>query len=239
VERETHTIAGREDAALLAAFHAGLYLDAFADKREELEVWERRLWGGDAPYDLTIRIAGRDLRGAHPDIHGGIVYERYRRSCCGLMTYMVIAPEHRRHGLGRQLLREAAESLYDPDGYVFGEVSDPEACKPAYREESWRRLELFMRWGARVVDARYIQPRLDDTKDRDRALRLLVFPGAAPLPSTARGDVIARFLDDFFEITEGRRPDDTEYTDMMRGFAGHLALVELREPKRNDSSSDR
>jgi GNAT superfamily N-acetyltransferase len=229
VERETLTIAGREDAALLAAFHAGLYLEAFADKREELEVWTRRLWDGDAPYDLTIRLAGLDLRTAHPDIHGGIVYERYRRSRCGLMTYMVVAREHRKHGLGRRLLREAADSLRDPDGYVFGEVSDPLTCEPSHREESWRRLELFERWGARVVDARYIQPRLDETKDRDRALRLLVFPGAAPLPATVRGDVIAQFLDEFFEITEGRRPDDAEYADMVRGFTGDLALIELSE----------
>ena len=44
------------DDPLLARFHAGIYLNAFADKQEPLDVWRRAL-RGELPYELMVRLA--------------------------------------------------------------------------------------------------------------------------------------------------------------------------------------
>jgi len=114
-------LAGADDARL-ARFHAGIYMDAFAAQQEPLDVWQRAL-RGELPYELTVRLAVDPLRDA---ILGGIAYELYPRSRCGLMTYMVVAPEVRGRGLGEQLFREAAGELRARGAKaVLGEVQAP------------------------------------------------------------------------------------------------------------------
>lgn len=118
-------IGGRGDEALLDAFHAGLYLDAFAHQREPLEVWKRRLWSGEpAPYQLTIELVGRQLRDPEArELDAGIVFERYPASSCGVITYLVVAPHARGRGLGRELITGAVAAL--EARHVFGEVRAP------------------------------------------------------------------------------------------------------------------
>jgi GNAT superfamily N-acetyltransferase len=214
-----------QDEPLLDAFYRGLYLDAFAHQREELALWKQRLWSDAAPYELAIRIVGRSLDSPRPEIHAGIVYERYRRSSCGLVTYLVVAPEHQRKGLGQALLSDAIADLASAHGYVFAEVSDPTRVEPRAADAAWRRVELFQRWGARAVDAKYIQPRLDPSKARDRALRLLAFSDQP----CVHGEVVARFLDELFAITEGCEPD-AEVSELVAALRGPIPLVELARP---------
>jgi GNAT superfamily N-acetyltransferase len=214
-------IADRGDEELLDAFHAGLYLDAFAHQREPLEVWKRRLWSGEPPpYQLCIELAGERLRDpAARRLDGGIVFERYPASRCGLVTYLVVAPHARGRGLGRRLLAEAVAGL--DVRHVLGEVSAP------HDEASWRRLGRFQRWGARVVDAPYVQPALGPGLARDRGLRLIVFPGARPLPPAIPAAELVAFLDELFAITEGAPPADAEYAALRSALTEDLALVEL------------
>src|SRR5262249_55439402 len=111
------TIASRDDAELLARYHAGIYWDEFAARQEPLAVWERALWG-EVDYELTIRLAvdGDDLL-------GGISFERYPESRCGLITYMVVAPQARRRGLGKRMQADAIATMLDAGARaVFGEV---------------------------------------------------------------------------------------------------------------------
>ena len=84
------TIRARADEPLLDEFYAGIYLDEFAAQREPLDRWKARLWDERAPYRLTIQL----LRDGGRTV-AGIVHERYPRSRCGLMTYLVVAPSHR------------------------------------------------------------------------------------------------------------------------------------------------
>lgn len=121
-------------------------------------------------------------------IVAGIAFERYPRSDCGLVTYMVVAPSHRQRGLGLELQRAAVREL--SARVVFGEVL------PA-------KLERNLRWGARIVDLQYIQPALGPGLVRDRGLILLALGGGEPLPDALPGDVVRAFLEELYAATEG------------------------------------
>jgi GNAT superfamily N-acetyltransferase len=228
-ELEIVTIANHDDEALLDEFHSGIYWDAFAEQQEPVAVWKRALWGGACPYELTIRIAGRALRDrTRRELVGGIAFERYPRSGCGLITYMVIAPAARRAGLGKRLQREAARALFAAGApAVFGEVNDPRRIGEGVDEpagEMWRRLERNQAWGARVVDVRYVQPALAPGLERDRGLCLIALAGEQPLPPAIPGEIVRDFVDELYAITEGAAPD----RELVTGIPDHVALVELR-----------
>lgn len=148
-------------------------------------------------------------------IIGGICYERYPRSGCGLVTYLVVAPAARGRGLGERLLREAVEALAAP--IVLGEVNDPRL-----HGEGWERIERFQRWGARVLEARYVQPALGPGLARDRGLLLIAF---APLPEVVDGARVRMFVEELYAATEGGAPDPEV------AIPDRVALLEL-SPRR-------
>jgi len=204
---------------LLEAFHRGIYADAFAGpQREPLDAWRRGL-RGEQPYHQTIRLA---LEGG--EVVAGISYERYPRSGCGLVTYMVVAPRVRRAGLGRRLQAEAAAELFAAGAAaVFGEVDDPRPLRGAAADVAWARLERNQRWGARVLGppARYVQPELGPGLGRDRGLLLIALAGPAPLPAALDGALPRRFAEELYAATEGGPPDAEV------AFPDRVPLIEL------------
>jgi hypothetical protein len=85
---------------------------------------------------------------------------------------------------------------------VLGEVHDPaHADDPAVAHA---RIAWFARRGARVVEARYVQPDLGF--GRDPHLKLIAFTDAATLD----GGALRAFLREFHEIVEGAIDADTE-----------------------------
>jgi GNAT superfamily N-acetyltransferase len=228
-ELEIVTITNHDDEELLDEFHTGIYWEAFAEQQEPVAVWKRALWGGASPYELTIRIAGRALRDRpRRELLGGIAFERYPRSGCGLITYMVIAPAARRQGLGKRLQRDAAATLFAAGApAVFGEVNDPRRAGDGVDEpldDMWRRLERNQAWGARVVDVRYVQPALAGGLERDHGLCLIALAGGQPLPPMMPGEIVRDFVDELYAITEGRAPD----RGLLADIPDRVALVELR-----------
>ena len=228
-ELEIVTIRSHDDEGMLDEFHSGVYWDAFAEQQEPVAVWKRALWGGTAPYELTIRIAGHALRDrARREILGGIAFERYPRSGCGLVTYMVIAPAARRRGLGKRLQRDAALTMFAAGApAVFGEVNDPRLAglgidEPV--EAMWRRLERNQAWGARVVDARYVQPALAPGLERDHGLCLIALASEQPVPAVLPGGVVRGFVEELYAATEGSHPDD----ELVAAIPDRVALIELR-----------
>jgi GNAT superfamily N-acetyltransferase len=168
---------------LLARFHAGIYLDAFAAHREPLESWL-----APVGYTFHARVAiRREL------ILGGITFEHYPNSNCGLVTYMVVAPMARNHGLGRTLLDIAARALYaDGAAIVLGEV----------HRDAPERLARFVRWGARLLDVAYVQPSLGPGLARDPGLCLIALP---PVPPNIESGTVEAFIAELYEVTEGSR----------------------------------
>ena len=226
-------IGGRADEPLVDELHRGIYLDEFADQVEPVEAWKHALWSGESPYAMTIRVARDSSSGA---IVGGIAFEHYPRSGCGLVTYMVVAPSGRRHGVGRRLLGDAVAALHARGApIVFGEVNDPRRADGNKREPAdaaWARLERNQRWGARVVDARYVQPALGAGLARDRGLCLIALAGpvidplrgAAPLPDALDGAIVRAFVAELHEVTERRAPDD-EVRALLAAIPALVALV--------------
>ena len=135
-------------------------MDAFTAHQEPLAAW---LSPRGYAFHARLLLDG-------DDIVGGVTYELYPKSQCGLVTYMVVAPHARGRGLGKQLFLGAARELYDAGARaVFGEVH---ADHP-------ERLARFERWGARALDFEYVQPALGPGLAADHGLRLIVLP---PVP---------------------------------------------------------
>lgn len=184
----------------LDEFHRGIYWDEFAEQHEPLATWQAAL-RGDKPYALTIELA---LDGDR--LAGGICIEHYPRSGCGLLTYIVVAPEQRGKGIGKRLQTAAVEALYARGArLVFGELNDPRVTTLEPASVAWDRVRRNQRWGARVVQTRYVQPSLGD--GRDRQLLLIALAGKTPLPQAIDGAVLRAFLDEFYDVTEGGPPD--------------------------------
>src|SRR5882724_10131255 len=80
---------------LLQAFYTELYIPAFPilTEQEDPDVWAPRLWGVADRLELQILVAGSNL--AEPSqrtLAGGVAFELYRESWCGLITYLTVAP---------------------------------------------------------------------------------------------------------------------------------------------------
>jgi GNAT superfamily N-acetyltransferase len=247
-ELEIVTIATHDDEPLLDEFHSGIYWNACPDRQQPVVAWKRALWGGAAPYELTIRIAGRALRDrARREILGGITFERYPRSGCGFVTSMVVAPAARRQRLGRRLQAEAAATLFAVGApAVFSELDDPRRITevaidgpglatagraaerqrgasdgPAY--DRWRRIERNQAWGARVLDLRYVQPARAPGLARAHGVCLIAIAGAQPLPPSLPGRLVRDFIAELYAVTEGGAPDP----DLV-DISDRVPLVELR-----------
>lgn len=203
-----------------------MYLDAFAAaQREPLEAWRTAL-RGEAGYRMHVRLAFDGDR-----LVGGVCYELYPRSRCGLVTYLVVAPGARGRGVGRRLFDEAAHALYAAGALAaFGEVHDPRV----HGETARARLERFLRWGARIVGIRYVQPALGaglcpapsgsvtrggDGLARDRGLCLIVHP---PVPDIS-GDVVRAFIAELYALTERRAPD-AELAALLAGIPDRIEM---------------
>ncbi len=236
---ERVTIRDPAQAPLLQRFHDELYVPAFAPRqREALATWHARLFAPAPPYQLAIVLAGAELDdAAGARLDGGIVCERYPASGCAILTYLVVAPAARRRGLARGLLDGARAELAGARA-LFAEVIDPRRCPPAEADEAWARLGRFQRWGARVVDHPYVQPRLVGGEPRDRGLVLIAFVDE-PAPPTLDGAIVAAFLREFYAVTEGAPPDrDPELAAVLATVPAAVPLCALGHPSAGPGPAD-
>ncbi|HEY9199874.1 MAG TPA: GNAT family N-acetyltransferase [Gammaproteobacteria bacterium] len=230
---------------LLAAF-VDLYTRTFTDpsEREDPAQWPPRLYG-DLPapqprMHLLVAVAGdadssaRD--DAQPEILGGMAFEYYRDSRCGLLTYLVTDPAHRRRGLARRLIRQAvallqrdaSESGAELRG-VFSETEDPRQVGAQGNAMSPRdRLTALARLGARRIDIPYVQPALEGGSGRCRHLLLLAFYPDAAQAAHIEGGVVRDFLHEFYRALGVEQPHtDLDFRAMETALATAPALQAL------------
>jgi GNAT superfamily N-acetyltransferase len=217
---------------LLQAFYAELYVPAFPipTEQEDPTVWAPRLWGASDRLELHILVAGHNL--AEPSrrvLAGGVAFELYRESRCGLITYLIVAPSLRRHGLGRRLVTRAVQML-DQRALrlgsqlraIFAETNDPSLVSATCDSmDPHRRVEALRQLGGRVVSMEYVQPELTPGQGRNRELLLLAFPlHGSQVDSIDAGCVIA-FLEDFYRTNGLDDPlQDAEFQAMVRSIGG-------------------
>jgi len=216
-------VIGPGDLALLERFYRDVYLPAFAHQREPLEAWTTRLVTPDAAYEHTIVLAGQDLDdAARGRIDGGVVFERYPRSRCGFVTYLVVSPASRRGGLGTELLRHACAALRARGvALIVAEVHDPDQADD--REVARRRVAFFEARHARVLDVAYVQPDLGAGLGRDHALRLLALFDGAP-PPFVDGEVVRAFVAELYDAVEGGH-DDVATRAMLEAIGPRVATL--------------
>lgn len=195
------------DFELLQQVYNELYLTCFTDldEQEDLEQYRSRLFDPQLPEpnpETHFLVAGENLISTGPNqIFGLMIFEFYRQSSCGLLTYIAVSPAMRGCGLGRTLMNKAREILKArcTQGLkaIFGETHDPakvDASKDAMSPH--QRIEVMKRLGAKLVPIRYVQPELRPKADRSRKLLFISFPLSQNEPLLSSS--VIDFLDEFY-----------------------------------------
>ena len=225
------------DWELLKQVYSELYLACFTDpdEQEDLEQYRERLFDAQKPSPQPkthFLVAGERLNDpATRVIAGMLIFELYRESSCGLLTYLAVAPAGRGRGLGRLLTRHAIGILSGECAQagglraVFAETHDPALIDPADDAMSPRdRIEVMKRLGAQHVPVRYVQPELRPGDGRSRKLLLITFPLRADQPPGVSGRALLDFLHEFYRALGVAKPlEDGDYQTMQRDVAEVLA----------------
>ena len=224
---------------LLAAF-VDLYLRTFTDpsEREDPAQWPPRLYADlPAPQPRMHLLVAVADNSAAVELHGGIAFEYYRDSRCGLLTYLVTAATRRRRGLARRLVARAIELLHEDAREhgaelraVFAETEDPsQVAAHGNSMPPSARVSVLARLGAYRVDIPYVQPRLEGGSGPCRHLLLLAFHPDGTQADHIEGEVLQAFLHEFYRalgVTQPQRNED--FRSMERRLAAPVALVALR-----------
>lgn len=223
---------------LLAAF-VDLYTCTFTDpsEREDPAQWPLRLYSDlPAPQPRMHLLVAIDDSSADTRLLGGVAFEYYRASRCGLLTYLVIDPAHRRRSLARQLIQRTLVLLQqDASEYgtvlrgVFSETKDPDQVGAHGNAMSPReRLTALARLGARLIDIPYVQPTLAGGSERCRHLLLLAFHPDSTQTDHIEGGAVRDFLHEFYRALGVDTPEaDDDFRAMERSLAVTVALKAL------------
>jgi hypothetical protein len=128
----------------------------------------------------------------------------------------------------------------------LAEVDDPRqhASDPGIGDPS-ARLEFYERFGARVLDLPYFQPRLTETGERAHGMLLLAFDVSSdalvdgPVPAL-RGDIVGGFLRQYFIEAEGSddAKDDPDLARLLQGASAASGVRLLPIDRYTDVSPD-
>lgn len=224
---------------LFAAF-VDLYLRTFTDpsEREDPAQWPARLYDNPPPPQPRMHLlVAHDNTSAAAEFWGGIAFEYYRDSRCGLLTYLVTATGRRRRGLARRLVVRAIQLLHEDAREqgaelraVFAEAEDPERVPARGNSMPPRaRLDALARLGAYRVDIPYVQPRLDGGSEPCRHLLLLAFHPDGAQVRHIDGTLVRTFLHEFYRALGVAQPHrDEDFRTMERVLETSATLVSLR-----------
>lgn len=229
--------------ALLARAWNEIYLPAFPieTERESLEKMERLLTTMDVPVRMVVIVAGNNLDDpASARLHAMSVAYYYPQSAVGLLAYNAVDPGQRARGYGRKMVDAriaALEALAKTDGRRLAaaliEVNDPAKVAPG--EDSMdpaKRIALFEKWGARLIDLAYVQPPLEPGAAFCDTLRLMAYPVAGEMPGSL---ALKGFIEEVYALVEpARRTEGYE-----RGYAAMRLVLDARMGPSSTPSSSR
>ena len=199
-------LAGRPDAAqLLDRLYREILVPSF--RKEELDPYETLAAGlTEEPRNIDISAAWKDS----DEILGAMVGEWYPPHRVYLLSYLAALPSRRSSGTGTSLMRHLTEWSRGRQALMtLAEVDDPRRhATEALIGDPEARLAFYGRFGARVLDLPYFQPRLMTAGRRAHGMLLLAFDVHADAledgPVAAlRADILAGFLRAYFAECEG------------------------------------
>jgi hypothetical protein len=207
------------------------YLEAFKDpnEREEPEQLEDNLRAqteGPGQFRYHIALAVEEL---HIDkqlrVYGGIIFEYYPKSSCGMLSYVVVAPGQRGKGIFRRLynyaigrfLKDSEENGRELKA-VFAEIRDP--WKPSRfesQEFTRTRALIHSKLGAKLIDIPYIMPPLDENKSKLDDFLLVSYPINNKNHLSISTKIVVSFLEDYYRIFGIAKPSEND--DYLRMIA--------------------
>jgi GNAT superfamily N-acetyltransferase len=198
-------LAGRPDAAgLLRRAYRDILVPSF--RPEELQPY------GSIAAALAEEPPSTDMAVACDDsgeVLGAMVGDWDPANRVYLLSYLAVRPGVRSRGVGTGLMQHLPRWQRARRPLVtLAEVDDPR-CHAAASSvgDPSARLSFYGRFGARVLDLPYFQPRLSEDGPRARGMLLLAFDVHAdalahgPIPAL-RGDVLGAFLRRYFAEAE-------------------------------------
>jgi hypothetical protein len=204
---------------VLDAFIA-LYERTFADPsiREDSAQWNDRLrnnYLSPQPRTHIVVAVSQERNNPSSTVLGGVVFEFYRHSNCGLLTYLAVEPVFRQHGLGKELVTLAINILNADARHhgvslkaVFAESENTGEVSENSNAISRRdRLTVLARLGALWIDIPYVQPSLEGGAGRCRHLYLLAFPLPGQSSRKINGTVVHDFLFEFYQALGVEDPE--------------------------------
>lgn len=230
VDLRRESAARRE--ALLGAFDASIYQTAFPDEsiREDPAVWLRSMSDDPGPpWPIVMPLLALDDA---DDVKGGVVVEYYRDANAGFLTYLLVAPDMRRSGLGRRLAAEAmaalrAEAAGGDAPILFAEAERPELVDdPIEKAIATERLRILGSLGALAADLDYVQPPLAPGRASHR-LHLLAAGETLGPERTAPGEAVLAFLAELYRAL-GHDPENNADFDAMSAEIARSDVVAFR-----------
>jgi GNAT superfamily N-acetyltransferase len=208
-------LAGRPDAAgLLRRIYDDILVPSF--RAEELDRYETLAAALAEEPPSTDVAAACDESG---EVLGAMIGDWDAAGRVYLLSYLAVRPGGRSRGVGTRLMQHLSEWWRARQPLVtLAEVDDPRrhAASSSVGDPA-ARLSFYGRFGARVLDLPYFQPRLSGEGQRAHGMLLLAFDVHADAladgpVSALRGDVLGGFLRRYFADAEGIASTDAEGT---------------------------
>jgi hypothetical protein len=174
----------------------------------------------DADALLEAVRSGRTLVsvavGSDGTVLGGMVADWHQDSRVLLLSYLAVRPCSRSQGVGQTLIGTTGPVWLAQLAplVALAEVEDPRYFPGTEYGDAVARLQLYTRYGVRMLPVPYMQPEVRPGHGRVRHLLLVVFfvdDAACPAPGRVDGDIVERFVERYFSTVEGpARDDDVE-----------------------------
>ncbi|MEA2419155.1 MAG: hypothetical protein QOE60_1361 [Thermoleophilaceae bacterium] len=205
------------DRDILERFHRDVLEPSFsADETVALEALAASIRLGNALVTVGL--------GEEGEVLGGIVGDWFDGQRVLLISYLAVRPDLRGQSIGTDLRGRAVETWpgQKPAHLVVAEVHDPRVWDGVGGDQSVARLRLFERFGARMLDVPFVQPRLQPGTDRVSGFLLLAFlVDEAILVGAEDGEgirsrLIGHWIRSYYELAEGARPPyDPELEELL------------------------
>jgi GNAT superfamily N-acetyltransferase len=195
----------------------------FDDELEPLDVFLTALGTDNAQYRLHVVL----LLDENQQIMAGCCFELYKRSICGLLTYIVVKDEYRGKGLARNLIDLTISQLRDDsEGKIrclFLETNSErvkdDIIDPAERLLIWQRLGFVP-----LRQLSYVQPALSASQSKCRDL-ILCYHSSYAVAKGLDSRIVLDWIEEFYEVLEGKdtSKDDVDLSQIRK----HLKQVKF------------